>query len=1405
MTPSAHDIMRHLTGPRRRGTILVFVLGILTLLALVGLVLITRTHGEARRVALDSDAQSSRSTMNGIVRGVQETLWRDIWGPAPDPIHPMPLDSNKDRLSAAPATIENNEPFDAPGPDDRWLASTVPYMQYDLNPASPTYGLPLQVATYKGNPPPPPYPQFESEVLAWKYVSYLGVDLLAPEGQMSGSQPFAWAVDSRIYPPPVIAPPVFYDPVSLSDVPILQTPPPGAFATGAPMIRGSTTNVTIAEARERWFAPGHQAQLAAVFPDPDIQVPRFPYFDTNADGILDLYDADGDGVPDSPLSFVIPVDSSDPSAPKQLYAAVRIVDHGSMLNVNVASGMGYPSGNAVFDESLAGLQRRGQRPTDLLLDEVVHRRDSFLNSANRTGRTVAYRNNGRFADAWPMAYDDNVVRNLLSGGAQPSTGSLNFALYGMSDEASLRHRGLLVPYARRREYTMTGYTTIDRALPNSLQWTRQVDPANDYTYTGGDSRWTRFNAQWGDPNGFYEGNDPVLTPNVKGWRTLLREDEPYAIRRHMLTTVSHHVEPPPSLHHLLFMNSNPGSFPFSNATQQSGVSDLEFVQQKFRERGMDWPILGAPRFATNPTLSGALAAVTAILPDWARVGRTDLNMGDENNPAGAKQDFIRYAAAAMYAALEGVTSYQGLPLDANTVEGRFNREYFAWQFAVNLADYRDHDDEPTIVEWPPNTGRFIYGVEKQPFFTEAYAHLTAGDPRSSPSPVSRPGDQWFFAVELFVPPHWDIPLDRLFIRSHSPNSAASLMLPLSSFLSVFGSQPPPLNGNGDRGRFIVLCGSTLYAPATVNTNSFYRNTQFSIPTDGNGSVELVYSTTGLLGDATEHVLDVIGPRLAGKAPANDLIELIDNSPGDAWARNPGPPTVSPDDKLEFSLLRSTRGWRFTTAWHIFAMGTPSTGPVPVSRPPTGVRQSLGQPNNTSETLDRFLPESPWPARQLANHVNPAVIGAVPDTFMATEPYRDFDSVADLSRLLIIGALRRQASLDPPYLLDRNGNLMLPGPTPATEVLAQLVARMNVAGSPFDLSSTPSDRIMAGRIDFRSAQVARGRHWSHRLASFFTPRSMMFDGIDNDGNGLADLNDPAEAARVLFRRPGGINVNTAPVRVLRSVPYMTLLPDSPSFVARGFGSGSPADDFFNPSFAERFWDYASSIVARRERRVVPIRLWNVSAQQMQTVTAARRSTDLGRPTATDSGPIQDVLQLANLRQLTGASGDSADPQASLFRIDRFTFRPNNPGLDLYSHQGVAPDPILGPLDLFSPDFWSRRLDTDQDGDFDANQDAWMYENVLRRPVSAGAFDRSTGGMRARDIYLARWTNMLTVRSDVFTAYIALIDEDGNYVQRSQVTLDRSECFRRPPVGGEIRNTILPRILTREDGGYSEAGR
>jgi hypothetical protein len=68
----------------RKGVVMVFVLTMLVLLALVGLVLIARTHGESQRVSFENNSASERSALGSVIRGVQETLRRDIWGSNPN-------------------------------------------------------------------------------------------------------------------------------------------------------------------------------------------------------------------------------------------------------------------------------------------------------------------------------------------------------------------------------------------------------------------------------------------------------------------------------------------------------------------------------------------------------------------------------------------------------------------------------------------------------------------------------------------------------------------------------------------------------------------------------------------------------------------------------------------------------------------------------------------------------------------------------------------------------------------------------------------------------------------------------------------------------------------------------------------------------------------------------------------------------------------------------------------------------------------------------------------------------------------------------------------------------------------------------------------------------------------------
>jgi hypothetical protein len=523
---------------------------------------------------------------------------------------------------------------------------------------------------------------------------------------------------------------------------------------------------------------------------------------------------------------------------------------------------------------------------------------------------------------------------------------------------------------------------------------------------------------------------------------------------------------------------------------------------------------------------------------------------------------------------------------------------------------------------------------------------------------------------------------------------------------------------------------------------------------------------------------LISPAYSG-AP---LAGPIASSGAGDFAKNPGAPAGS---HIAFSLLRSTKGWRFTTGWQVYSKAPAFGGPP--------LRRSLGFANNTSDSLDDVVPPSIWPARVALNSTTP------PDSFGPVQPFEAFDSPAEISRMLMVGPLRRLALTEPPYFVNRNHAAFGVGEIPATILMAETTA-MVADPTTNDLSGIYPQRVTVGHLDYVAAEAVGNPpvHWPLRLLSYFTTKSPLFDGIDNDGDLAVD--DATEGVKTLNRAAGRININTAPASVLRSVPFMTMLPTSAEFVALGAATPNPVADF--NAAPGLFFDFASAIVAAREYRNVPVRLPVATATPtiLQTVAVAQQIGS-SPPDAPGAGGF--FSSIADLDRLTHIVDSSAAGNDFLFRSDRYHYQPASAALSLYNHRIIGTDPDLGAgsvaaQEFFSPDFRYRRADYNNDGTFDDY--VADYEPIQPTPTPVGQFEYA--GLRARDIFLTRWANMLTVRSDVFTAYIALLDDQGHYVQRCQVTLDRSECFRESPANGRPGAVILPRIVTRTDGSYEE---
>ncbi len=1399
-----------LTGParahrrRRRASVMIFVLGILTLLALVGLLLIAKTHGEFRRVVQDSNATSIEAGADGAVRQISDILRNDVLGDLAlsigDPNRPLSGNAPFPSVVNQQGLRENNEPWDKPGIHDRWLADLLPrYVG--------TVAVNNGVAT-----------EFEQDVLVWPHVSYPGIDILLP----TASNPFVWADNFRTPGAGLVQYGQFpqLEHIGIIQTPVVQTPGTVFSSTGflpTTMIPGSTTNVSIRLGRSIWQHADHGTALASALASggvvPGLQ-PQFPYFDTNADGVPDLYDADGDGIPDSPISFVLQMDTADPNGPGALYAAVRIVDHAAMLDLNAASAMVQPDGSLTFDEQMSWHQRRGRSATEFYMDGVLHR-DDWL-EANRAGNAMARRDNSAAPD--PLFYDADVVRRTLIGG-RPQTLRQYFP-FDLREESSLRHRFMLVPYDRIGENAAVAgdYSNLDRALRNTLLWNRSVvDNPNSMAYSYDDAqspRWNRFNFDYQPAGvaGTYEGYTDIN--NHIGARKLLDEDESWFVRRPLLTTASRAVQMPP--------NILSGTMPSVVVTPGPNDTALDIRLRQLWALGMNWPVLidaaRNPELASDPAIptgGGSLfgrfivdssAGGVRFPAEWARVNPVDLNMSNPADAVSARADFVRFAAAAMFLALDGVPSVQGVPLNSPVISVPM-REYFAWQFAANLADYRDSDSVPTIVQWPnTNPPLFVFGVEKQPFFTEAYAHLTVGDSSAPPSgPIgTNPGpggtgpDQWFYAFELFVPPGWVLSTDNLYFRRPDlPNT----LLPLNTFLQVTNNLPAstldggPVDINAvadaDHGTYYVFCGNRSAAPASIINDPTFQargffNDGLTIANDGGGALELVWSPTGTFDDPLNHVLDRIDPANSGGSLAGDT-----PSGAGSWARRP-PGNLPPGTQRGFSLRRSTKGWRFTTAWQVYSEslvgGLPGAGGVPHNR-------SLGRPNDVLNQLNDNIPESVWPALTNAATANgeplfPTSANTLAPGFASGLPYEAFDSVGELGKLFMIGAV---------------DSVMATAFGAAAEDLAptDVLARILNNAAPGDLPPNTEDRVAAGRVDFFGARrvgSSPSAPWTWRLFDYFTTSSHLFDAIDNDGDGLFDLDDPTEAADVRFARAGLPNLNTAPATVLRSGPHMSLLPASPELVFYdATGLQDPAGSF-NGAAPGFYHDFASAIIALRDDRPVPLRLRQGANGGPATVAIAQRKVLSGigaSTTVTDRKAFASVAELAEINE--NKMIDALGTRNDAFRIDRLSPRGN---LALTYHT-VQTDPndiehslgTPGHASPFSPDFRYRR--DSQNADFVPIRAAAAFTGSVNQ-VQSDPFDGA--GIRGRDAYYARLTNLYATRSDVFTAYIVLIDEDGNYVHRAQVTLDRSVCFDEILPGGLRDKPIPPRILVRRDGSY-----
>ncbi len=410
---------------RRRGTVLVLVVGVLVMIMLIGTALLMTTRSETARVATDKSAVDADALLEKAVDHVLDLLARDLWGlddvllngnPSLNPLRPGEVyDEPYDGFSTLGL---NADPADQTWEGDAWLGSTVPY--FDPSMAR----------------------------LRWRRLSWVPLDeesaSLALQQRLG--VPFSVLIDNMGLPK--------------NDAGTPETPRDSA------------------------------GQL-----DPSFD------FDWFRSAYLD---ADGDGIRDS----VRLMRQFAGTAGQRFDLAIRIVDNGSMLNLNTASDS---TADVPEDEAGRYVSDLGAEPVLGLTPGQLAGFVAVRSKATKPPLNVAYPG---LDLAEPRQYAAWYVRaGLLSGWPMP-------AYIPADSEASLRHRHLLLPF---RPVTGLGRKSIETdfsatLVPNAAQYRRYDE--TETTSQGGAPTWMRHM----DP----ESSEFVLRPLVT---TISKDHQRLAVPR----------------------------------------------------------------------------------------------------------------------------------------------------------------------------------------------------------------------------------------------------------------------------------------------------------------------------------------------------------------------------------------------------------------------------------------------------------------------------------------------------------------------------------------------------------------------------------------------------------------------------------------------------------------------------------------------------------------------------------------------------------------------------------------------------------------------------------------------------------------------------------------------------------
>ncbi len=596
------------------------------------------------------------------------------------------------------------------------------------------------------------------------------------------------------------------------------------------------------------------------------------------------------------------------------------------------------------------------------------------------------------------------------------------------------------------------------------------------------------------------------------------------------------------------------------------------------------------------------------------------------------------------------------------------------QLAVNLVDTRDNHQNVCSFD-PADDGKniFYYGIEPYPSITEAASAIDGVDPGAN---------QNFFALELFNSFTEDVNLAdfELVLTVHDTtaannvkiNNAATDVIELKNVVAATDMVLTP-------DEYLVLYNEDVGCPFAVTglpngsshkTNKLRLADNYTIVIPG-GTVSSYCDTNNLnvYNVSLRRIVDVndggtISERkiyLDRVITPNALIEWIE---GDGGGRHYGK-----------NIDLSANHW-----WHVnypFDM-------VDL------LANNLGSNNNVVPVL------VPLPKFDLTMPL---------ENLNGADGKWDLATVADLVRLLAVGPAEVLA--EPFDMADLYGVNQLSDMGGPNGKFKNYVPKIHLFAEKIRLAYEQDFEDLI-RINLANPYVGK-------LFNYVTVFDPANDGIDNDGDGNIDENDPA-AGDIEWKLPGKININTANWYVISKLPWVTE-------------------------------ELAKAIVAYRDKSKI-MDVYHPNTSPVVSYAPARFNAI--------NSEIDARFSQTSIKENAGFEG-VAELSFVLNKSDEWDY-----SIAKYANKVTS---------------------VELDG----------YPDLTTASANAGG-DGAINDFDQRDVILSRISNLISVRSDCFTAYVLVRIGLAGPQKRYLIVLDRTNIIPTPTgqLEGEVHITAIKQL-------------